>query len=390
MLELLVAAALVAAPQENPFRERVEALRVMLNEHRAADAKKAGPPLLKELTAAARAKNHTAETLVLLGRTQLYQGEPEAAALSLDEALTLAPDDGDANFYRATAARDLGALEAAVKFFTRATELQPDKARGWSELAGIRVAMKQPKLAIAPFEKALALDPKDAFVLAIAGNTFIQLDRGPEGIALLEKAIALEPADLDATYNAGQYYQLDGKPKLALERFAAVAKGAPDDWHVRAKLVQLHQELGHPKERDQVREEVLALWRAKKTEPAVKDFCREQFRVGVDRLMVFESFDLVDPRAVRYSFRVVSGKSGKLVRVISLGSYEFTTNFMRENGELKKDERAWHLDGYLPDNSHFTYGIFKAEPTYEATRAMVIDVLEGRLEASSSTRPKQP
>ena len=187
----------------------------------------------------------------------------------------------------------------------------------------------------------------------------------------------------------GQYYQLEGKPKLALERFAAVAKAAPEDWHARAKLVQLHHALDQLPERDQARAEVLARFRAHQIDTKFTDFCREQFTVGEDRVLAYESFELAGDRAVRYSFRVASAKTGKIARVISLDSYAFTTEYMRSSGQLKEGERAWHLDGYAPDDSHATYGFFDGEPSYEITSAKVVDVLEGRAKAMSSTTVKK-
>ncbi|MDP1825621.1 MAG: tetratricopeptide repeat protein [Archangium sp.] len=389
MLSLLVVVMVAAAPEENPFRARVEALRALKNTGQAAEVKASGEKLLQDLTTAARAKNHTGETLLLLGRTQLYLEDDAAAALSLDEAITLSPLDADAHFYRGVAAQHLDALEAAVRHFRKATELAPKQVRGWAELGGSLADLGQKDRALDALKKAIALDPKDAYSKSIAGRLLIDTGKGAEGIALLEESLKLEPRDMLAAYNAGLYYQLAGQPKRALGHFEAVALADADDWHARAKLVQLHQALGELPARDRRRAEVLALFKAKKVEAEHRDFCREQFALGGKNVLVFESFELTGERAVRYSFRVAAPPGNKLQRVISLGSYEFTTDYMRGSGELKADERAWHLDGYFPDNSHQTYGIFTAEPTYEQTRAMVVDVLEGRLKASSSMTPRK-
>jgi cytochrome c-type biogenesis protein CcmH/NrfG len=387
MLALAMVLVLAAPPKESPFRARVEALRALRNEGKHDQARAAGTKLLAELSTAAKEKTRTAETLVLLGRTQLYLKEDDAAALTLDEALTLEPDNVDAHFYRGVAAQNPDSSETAVKHFTRVTELAPKDARGWAELGHTLVAMRKDEPGIVALEKALAIDPKDASTLGLLGNVLIESNRGPEGIALMEKALTLRPNDTLFAYNAGQYYQNTGNAKLGVARFELVAKLEPDDWQARAKLVQLNQALGDVAARDRWRTEVIKLYRAKKLDARVTEFCREQFKAGGKSVLVYESFELTGERAVRYSFRVPAPTKG-LERVISLGSYEFTTNSMREAGDLKADERAWHLDGYWPDNSHKTYGIFTKEPTYEATRAMVVDVLDGKLKASSGTSAK--
>jgi tetratricopeptide (TPR) repeat protein len=224
--------------------------------------------------------------------------------------------------------------------------------------------------------------------MSLAGRLLMEQKKEKEGVALLEKALALEPRDLQAAYNAGLHYQLTGNPKRALEFFEKVAQADPSDWHTLSKLVQLHQALGDLPARDRRRAEVLKLFREGKTDPKRAEFCREQFELKGQRVMVFESFELEGERAVRYSFRVVTLPAEKVSRVISLGSYDVTTQYMRGAGDLKPNERAWHLDGYFPDNSHDTYGIFTREPTYEETRAMVVDVLAGKLKAQSGTRAK--
>lgn len=390
MLALLLVMVVTAAP-ENPFRSRVEALLALTRAGSSKEASTTGRKLEQELLVAAKAKDKSSETLVLLGRAQLYLGDTEAAALSLDEAIKLDARDVDAQFYRGVAARILRAYEVSLRHFRTVTELAPKEARGWSELGAALSGTDDHAAALVALQKAIALDPKDALAHAIAGQLLIRTGKGPQGIALLEKALVLEPRDLEAAYNAGLYYQLNGVPKRAIERFEQVAKADAADWHVRAKLVQLNQSLGHPDARDRWRDEVLALYRAKKLDPRVKEFCREQFEVKGQRVLAYESFELEGERAVRFSFRVMTLPDEKLLRVISLGSYDFTTQYMRGSGELKANERAWHLDGYFPDNSHKTYGIFTAEPNYEGTRGMVVDVLDGKLKESSSTTPgKKP
>ncbi len=388
MIVFALVMVLATAPKENPFKARVESLRTLKRE-KSKDFEATSQKLLKELTAAAKSKDKDVETLVLVGRTQYYLEDDAAAALTLDEAIKLNPSDADAQFYRGIVARQMNALEPAIGFFKKSVELAPDNARSWSELGATLAAVDKYDEAIAALNKAMTLDPKDAWSFSLAGRLMMEQGKEKEGVVLLEKAIELEPRDTQAAYNAGLHYQLTGNPKRALELFEKVAKADPNDWHTLTKLVQLHQALGNVAERDRRRAEVMKLFREGKTDPKRPEFCREQFELKGQRVMVFESFELKGERAVRYSFRVVTLPGEKVARVISLGSYDFTTNYMREKGDLKPDERAWHLDGYFPDNTHETYGIFTKEPTYEQTREMVLEVLSGKLKAASSTTMKK-
>ena len=388
MLTLALVVLLSKPPDVAALKVRVDETRDALNAHQPG-APESIRKLKKELEAAARANDASPELLLLLGRAALYAEEPEEAALTFDRALTLAPKLADLHFYRGIAAQHTNALGVAEKHFATLTTLEPSAPRGWLELGRTRYAMQKDAEAEAALRKALALDPKVAGAHGMLGNLLMGQGKSEEAIKQLEAAIALDARDLQATYNAGQYYQLNGKPQLALARFKTVAAADPDDWHVRAKLVQLHQALGDVPARDQARKEVFALQAAGKVEAKFTEYCREQFEAGGVKVMAFESFALTGERAVRYAFRVV-GADGKLSRVISLGSYDFTTSYMRESGQLKPDERAWHLDGYRPDGSHQTFGIYTREPGYEQTRAWVVEVLEDKLKAQSGTSAPAP
>ncbi|PZR03868.1 MAG: hypothetical protein DI536_35310 [Archangium gephyra] len=372
--------------QVAPEVAQVDAFRDQLRAGKKPDATR----LLGSLSAAARSEKASAEVLVSLGRMQLYTGEPGAAALTLDEAVTRFPNDAEAHFFRGVAAQDLDKLDIALKHFERVTVLAPKDPRGWLELGDTLSRLRREADAVEALKKAATLDPKSSRARALAGAALLSLKRGDEGVAMLDEAVKLEPRELFAAYNAGQYYQLHDKQKLALERFTHVAKADPDDWQVRAKLVQVNQALGDKKARDAAREEVLALKKAGKTPPPMREFCREQFVVGRQRVMAYESFELKDPRAVRYTFKILEPDDDENIeRVISLGSYEATTQYMRESGQLKPDERAWHLDGYRPDNSHETFGIFMREPSYDEVRERVVQVLSGKVKPASSTTLKK-
>ena len=63
-----------------------------------------------------------------------------------------------------------------------------------------------------------------------------------------------------------------------------------------------------------------------------------------------------------------------------------TTQLMRKSGDIKEDERMFHLDVYYPGGVHGTLGMFKKEPTYEETRQQVKKFLDGKF---TSPKPKE-
>jgi tetratricopeptide (TPR) repeat protein len=193
------------------------------------------------------------------------------------------------------------------------------------------------------------------------------------------------PVDSSVLWNLGLAFAATGEHAKAIETWQSLRKIAPDDWQVRAKLVQSYQALGDLKARD---EEIKSLYeyRNNSTDPKVNTaerFCREQTVMGKRRVFVFEYFSPSGDRKQFLRFCVLN-KKGEVDYYISLGSYDTTTEISRELGEIPKNERMYHLDEYT-DNHHATYGLFKTKPDYEEVRSMVLSLLEGKLKPTSGT-----
>jgi hypothetical protein len=77
-------------------------------------------------------------------------------------------------------------------------------------------------------------------------------------------------------------------------------------------------------------------------------------------------------------------KKGDEQFYISLGSYDFTTDVVRELGEIPKDSRIYHLDLYN-GRVHETYAFFEERPGYDRLRPMVISILQGKSKPISAS-----
>lgn len=203
-----------------------------------------------------------------------------------------------------------------------------------------------------------------------------------------ENALAAFRDNPDVLYNAAFATYLCGELPRAVELFLQLREMTPNDWQVRAKLIQLYQRLNKSAERDAERTALLAAWKSG-TNPDLTsqtEYCRDRFTAGGEQVMVFEHFELKGDRALRYVFGVMdaSGKSEKYR--ITLGSYETTNTIWHESTEPrpKPEERLFHLDGYY-DQAHATYGFYSPEPSYDDVRQQVINILENKAKPLSST-----
>jgi hypothetical protein len=150
---------------------------------------------------------------------------------------------------------------------------------------------------------------------------------------------------------------------------------APQDLHVRAKLVQVYEALQSFGERDAERDELLALYSQQKADPNTPaNYCRDQFSVGDRAVQAFENFELAGDMATRYVFYIFRAGGQRPEYTISLGSYAATNQYMRERGSLQPGDRLFHLDENRADG-HRSLGFYKGEPPYNVVKSAVQDIL---------------
>lgn len=225
-------------------------------------------------------------------------------------------------------------------------------------------------------------------------NEFQEQRKFHEALTHYKRALAILPNEPAILFNGGMAAFATKNYSDAADMWKKLKTVDPTDWHARAKLIQVYQALNKTAERDAERTELFAMW--KKGEPAELkkefEYCRDQFEVNGKQVMAFEHFELKGERALRYVFSILDETGEAEEFRISLGSYDFTNAVWREqrNPKPKKDERLFHLDGYFKGGGHVTYDMYFPEPTYDQVRVTVVQILEGRGKAKSSSTPATP
>ena len=218
------------------------------------------------------------------------------------------------------------------------------------------------------------------------GNRLFQAGDLQGALKKYEVALKADPVRKTALFNGGLAAYLMGKPERAAELWERLRKLTPGDLRLLSKVVQAYQASNRPKERDSVRKDLIER-RSKLDEKSRAQFpkyCRDQFKVAGEKVMAFEYFELEGERALRYRFSVV--KEGREAYYLSLGSYTTTTQIARELGQIAKDDRMFHMDGYYKGGRvHETYGMFTKEPSYTEARKIIEKILAGKKKPASST-----
>jgi adenylate cyclase len=119
-------------------------------------------------------------------------------------------------------------LEAALRFFERALEIDPDYARAWAAVAECQsflyVRGKSEESGLAAAERALALDPSLAVAHAARGRVLSELERSEEAIAAHEESLRLDPDSFDVQFNFALTCLYMGRYQDAAEHFERAAQ----------------------------------------------------------------------------------------------------------------------------------------------------------------------
>jgi tetratricopeptide (TPR) repeat protein len=203
-----------------------------------------------------------------------------------------------------------------------------------------------------------------------------------EALPLLKDLASQLPQSPGVLWNLGLAAAQSGDERLALEAYSRYHQLAPGERRGFYKLIQTYQALGQLKERDQVREQLIAYRNAlpSSERDRLAFYVRDQFDVGGQHFMVLEYFEPKSPMRLYYKFTSVDS-SHKAIYDFTLTSGDSETTAVRQLGHIGADDRLYGLD----KNEHgksTVYGLMKSLPSYDEVRsrviAAVIDAVEGK------------
>ena len=331
------------------------------------------------------------QVIFKLGIVLFYLEQDTEAIVAFNRVIDLDKRDSRPHFYKALIARYGGKLEEAEEEFRIACKLSPNDDRGWYELGTLLSQKGQEQEAIKAFQKAISLNPKNLQASYDLALSYMNIGQWDAAYPLLKTTIKEQPFKISVVYNMGQLCQNLEKYEEAIDSFLQVIDKDPSDWRARTKLIQLYQATNQQMKRDEQREKLFKMRSTGNVKTLLEEptYCREQFSVAGENLMVMEYFELKGEQAVRYSFLILDETKEKSKYEISLGSYDTTNAISHELGEIEDGQRLFHLDGYYPNGVHKTFGFFKNEPMYDDVRAIVIKIINGKQQEISSITPDQ-
>jgi tetratricopeptide (TPR) repeat protein len=163
-----------------------------------------------------------------LANAYLQIGQPDAALPHLHQASELAPSVGDYSLALARTALQAGDLAGAQAGFSRAVEDNPAIGVVWKEAGLCALANDDPATADAWLEHARRLLPGDVETLVAAARASLALDDVRQAHQHAQAAYHIAPDDADVLQALGEVFARQGKLDRALQSFDRALKHAAD------------------------------------------------------------------------------------------------------------------------------------------------------------------
>jgi tetratricopeptide (TPR) repeat protein len=189
-----------------------------------------------------------ADATLLLGLVALQQGNPALGLELFSRATQLDPERALYHANLGEAYRMLGRHEKAVASFQRALALDPHLAPAANNLGLSLQALGQVEAAIEAFRAALRKDPDLAMAHNNLAMALYRLGDKPAALAHFRRAVTLAPTMAEAQSNLGQLLLEIDQPEEALAHSREAVRLGPDMAEARLNLGRALLELEQPAE----------------------------------------------------------------------------------------------------------------------------------------------
>jgi tetratricopeptide (TPR) repeat protein len=193
-----------------------------------------------------------------LGVQRFQDGDLVGSLQALTAAIKLDPERYDAQLHLGMGLASAGRVMEAERCFVKAATLRPKEARPHFLLAALYGQHRNVTSTIAPLEKGLELDPRNAQGWYDLGMSRRELHQWDEAIAALEKAVQLNDRRADFLRDLGQTQLYVGRAddaRRSLERARDIDPKAPG---ILVVLAQTELQTGGEPERLKAAEALLA------------------------------------------------------------------------------------------------------------------------------------
>jgi tetratricopeptide (TPR) repeat protein len=155
----------------------------------------------RELMTALDLNPRNAETLYLLGRLELAEGNSDPALARFQEALKVQPDHAGSLYYFGVTQQKKGKLDEADEYFRKAITANPTYARAFNSLGLMYYETENFDEAIKVLKEGIRLNTDDPDLHQNLGLTYLTVGKVDAAVDELTASIELDPENPNATFN---------------------------------------------------------------------------------------------------------------------------------------------------------------------------------------------
>ena len=205
----------------------------------------------RRLRRAAQILPGDAAPLVELSRLHLAEQRFDEADATLRRAMEIAPDDTAAMQSMAETLRKQGHYARAVESYRAVLAVDPEHAMAHAGMGDALFRLERHEEAIASLERSLALHalpPTATARLVLMGTASAKLGRPAEAAAHYERAVAIDPRDAEALDHLAMTRFGESRFDEALGLYRTLLEVKPDSAQTHANLAATLYHLGRPEE----------------------------------------------------------------------------------------------------------------------------------------------
>ena len=242
-----------AASRDEADRAVDEALRLDPNLPEALSMKARGFLEQKDFTAArailaqvVAANPQMHDAWIDINKACRGLGDYECGLNAINRAIELEPLNADDQILLGRFLERFKEFDAATKAYLKATELNPKSALAWNNLGAMnlyRMNPIRPAEAIAPFERAIAIEPKGN-ALSNLGTAYYYMKQYDKAAASYRRAAEVEPASAIHRANLGDALKMQGEPEEAHKAYLEAVSLARKDVEATPRDGDLRMTLG--------------------------------------------------------------------------------------------------------------------------------------------------
>lgn len=203
----------------------------------------------KNVDAANKRWKSMRSTLILqMAQQQFDAGDLEQAERTLSEALQIDNDNGELYILAGRVAMERSQLERAYHRFKLAIEIDSTLSEAHYYQAIVLQRWTHFEAALDFYRRAYELQPDNAAYLLAMTEMLVILDRSDEAMQILTEKMAYFDLNAGIRVAIGRLYMMRDQPDQALEYFHQASLIRPDDTQIREDLAMSQLAAGQPRE----------------------------------------------------------------------------------------------------------------------------------------------